>query len=263
MHRKGTDTNIYLHWKAYAPNSWKIGTLKGLFRRAYLVCSTKSGIENEIKHLKYVFTKINGYPSKIVHKTLHDVIKRIERETTLENQNNVTQIINPNDNGVSEVEINPYFCVPYKGKQGEGLMNQFKGFVNKILPNNVRPKFTYKGKKLGSYFKVKDKVSDAHQHNLVYGYSIENEEPFKPDYIGETRVRYETRVHEHVNTDKESSIFKHHKGTNSSGNKENFVICETGYDRNFDRKIAESLYVKEYKPMLNSQTDSLKLKLFN
>ena len=88
VHRKETDTNIYLHWNAFAPASWKIGTLKGLFRRAYLVCSTKSCLENEIKDLKYVFTKINHYPSKIVHKTLCDVIKKIEREKILENQNN-------------------------------------------------------------------------------------------------------------------------------------------------------------------------------
>ena len=171
--------------------------------------------------------------------------------------------VNQADGEAAELEIEPYFCIPYKGKQGEILMNKFKGFVNKVLPMNVKPRFTYKGKKLGSFFRVKDKVKECNQHNLIYGYSIENSEPFKPDYIGETRVRYESRVHEHINTDKESSIFKYYRSNNTQGNKENFVIFETGYNKNFDRKIAESLYIKQYNPFLNGQPDSLKLKLFN
>ena len=261
VHRKETDTNIYLHWNAFAPASWKIGTLKGLFRRAYLVCSTKSCLENEIKHLKYVFTKINHYPSKIVHKTLCDVIKKIEREKVLENQTNDMPENNRINEVTPEVEISPYFCIPYKGNQGEIIMNNFKGFVNRILPENVKPKFTYKGKKLGSFFRVKDKVKKDHLSNLVYGYSIEDDVPYKHDYIGETRVRFGARVHEHVYTDKESSVFKFNQYNETLCNKENFVIIETAYNKNFDRKIA--LYVKEHKPFLNEQKDSYKLKLFN
>ena len=38
--RKETDTNIYLHWKSFSPDIWK-----GLFRKAFIVCSTEQGIE--------------------------------------------------------------------------------------------------------------------------------------------------------------------------------------------------------------------------
>ena len=227
------------------------------------MCSTKLVLENEIKHLKYVFTKINRYPSKIVHKTLHDVIRKIEREKTLENHTDVPSLVSHADGVTAEVEVTPYFCMPYKGKQGEILMNKFKGFINRTVPPGVKPRFTYKGKKLGSFFRVKDKVKEDHQSNLIYGYSTENNEPFKPDYIGETRVRYETRVHEHTVSDKQSSIFKYNKNLKAQGNKDNFVILETGYNKNFDRKIAEALYIKQYKPFLNEQLDSYKLKLFN
>ena len=260
VHRKETDTNIYLHWNACAPASWKIGTLKGLFRRAHLVCSTKSGLQNEIKHLKYVFTKINCYPSKIVHKTLNDVIKKIESENALESQ---TIVLSQNNEVAPEVEISPYFCLPYKGHQGETLMNNFKGFVNKLLPTNVKPKFTYKGKKLGSFFRIKDKINKDHLSNLVYGYSVEDSGPGKPDYVGETRVRFGARVHEHIATDRESSVFKYNEHNKTVGNKDNFVILEMGYNKTIDRKIAEALYVKEHKPFLNEQKDSYKLKLFN
>ena len=84
--RKENDTNIYINWKSFAPRDWKIGTLKGLFRRAYLVCSEEEGLNKEIKYLKFVFTKVNGYPSRMVYNTLQDVIKKMERESNRVNQ---------------------------------------------------------------------------------------------------------------------------------------------------------------------------------
>ena len=262
VHRKETDTNVYLNWNAFAPRSWKIGTLKGLFRRAYLVCSTKTGLHNEIKHLKFVFIKINGYPSRVVHSTLHDVIRKIERENALQNANVVSQEI-PTDNVTTDIERTPYFCIPYKGKQGEVLINKFKGFVSKMIPSVVKPRFTYQGKKLGSCFRIKDKVREEHQSNLVYGYSTADNESGNPDYVGETRVRFETRIHEHLVTDKQSSIFKYNKNLEVAGNSEDFIILETGYNKTFNRRIAESLYIKQFKPVLNEQVESFKLKLFN
>ena len=55
--RKQTDTSMYLHWKSFAPDIWKIRTLKGLFRRAFKICSKDEASDKEIKHLKFVFTK--------------------------------------------------------------------------------------------------------------------------------------------------------------------------------------------------------------
>lgn len=262
VHRKDTDTNIYLNWKSFAPNIWKIGTLKGLFRRAYLICSTKTALKDEIKHLKFVFIKINGYPSRVVNDTLQEVIKKIESEKTLE-KSNVISINNQMDNEVTEVEVTPYLCLPYKGKQGEILLKKFKGFVNKMFPSNVKPRFTYKGKKLGSFFPIKDRIKREHLSNLVYAYSAENSANSKPDYIGEISVRFETRIHEHTITDKNSSVFKHIKSTSIVGTGDDFSILGKGYNKTLDRKIAESLYVKQYKPILNEQAYSYKLTLFN
>ena len=45
--------------------------------------------------------------------------------------------------------------------------------------------------------------------------------------------------------------------------KENFEILETGLTNKITRKLAESLYIKEYNPELNVRTRSFKLILFN
>ena len=38
VYRKKTNNDIYLNWNAFAPVSWKRGTLRTLVQRAYLVC---------------------------------------------------------------------------------------------------------------------------------------------------------------------------------------------------------------------------------
>ena len=72
---KETDTNLYLHWKPLAPDIWQIGKLKGLFRRAIMICSEGESFENEIKHLKLFF---NQYPTDVVEKTFKKFVRKLK-----------------------------------------------------------------------------------------------------------------------------------------------------------------------------------------
>ena len=261
--RKKTDSSIYLNWESFTTRSWKIGTLKGLFRRAFMICSTSGALERELKQLKHVFTKVNGYPSKTVNKTLHEVKSKLERETALEGSGTDranTQVVSSNDD--KEVSI-PYICLPYKGKEGEGVLNKFKGYLTNVLPSEVKPRFIYKGTKLGSFFSVKDKVISEHQTNLVYGYTPKGETELQKGYIGETNVRFGRRAQEHASWDKNSSVYKYSQQCNVDVTFNDFSILEKGYSKIVDRRIAEALFVKDYNPILNEQKESYRLKLFN
>ena len=277
VYRKKTDNSIYINWNAYATRSWKLGTLKGLFRRAFLVCSTDQARNKEISFLKHAFTKINGYPSRIVNKTLHEVKRTVENEARLaqpipvsvhsDSSNptspvqSIPQARQQNSNATNPVE--PYICLPYKGIEGENVLKKFKQVLRSILPNEVKPRFIYKGTKLGSFFSVKDKVQDIHQTNLVYGYVPQGESDLSKGYIGETHVRFGRRTKEHARWDKKSSVYKNSEAKNIQVVHEDFSILERGYPKYFDRKIAEALYIKDYNPVLNGQQDSYRLKLFN
>ena len=57
---------IYIHWDAYGPKQWKIGTLYGIIRRAYDICSTEEARKTELEFIYKVFTEINGYPESLV-----------------------------------------------------------------------------------------------------------------------------------------------------------------------------------------------------
>ena len=121
------------------------------------------------------------------------------------------------------------------------------------------PRIVFKGKKLGSFFKVKDWVQDEHQSGLIYGFSdnfasdighiIVNKNKNKIlKYIGETGVRYGARTHEHSVTDKKSAIYRYSQENKFIAKKENFRILEKGYKNKINRKYAESLYINEFKP---------------
>ena len=46
---KDTHNDLYLHWDAFAPVSWKRRTLRTLVNRAYLVCSDKKLLNKELE----------------------------------------------------------------------------------------------------------------------------------------------------------------------------------------------------------------------
>ena len=273
IHRKPTDTNVYVNWKAFAPKIWKTGTLKGLIRRAFMICSTKEFQKKEIAFLKKVFGEKNGFPSRVIHDCIYSVKQKMEEETRsltsegdpdiLEedgNQETGNQITRDGQGAMGDdVESKPLIIIPYKGKEGDKIMAQFRNAVAKALPPNIKPQIAYQGKKIGSFFKVKDSIPVEHQSDCVYAY--------KPNgatkYVGETKVRFETRQYEHENTDKKSAIyrFKHQNGVEITAG--DYEILDKGYPNTVKRKLAEAMYIKELEPELNEQVKSAKLCLFN
>ena len=153
-------------------------------------------------------------------------------------------------------------CVYHiKERMGENVVKKLKRCLNNFLPKEVVPRFNYKSKKTGSFFPIKDKIKTEHQSDLVYSYKQGNNEVI--DYIGETNVRFESRVYEHGKTDKQSSVFKDAQSTGYNVSPNDFQILTKGYPKVKDRKIVETLYIKEFKPRLNEQVSSYKLQLFN
>ena len=162
-------------------------------------------------------------------------------------------------------EVHPYISLPFKGVKDDQLLKGLKQTIRRCLPSNVIPRFTFTGKKLGSFFRVKDKVKLGHQTNLVYLYNDEEvmREDKPTEYVGMTNVRFETRAYEHCPTDKASAVYKHLQSHNKSGSELDFSIIETGFCKQHDRRIAEALFTKEREPFLNMQKKTYKLELFN
>ena len=254
IHRKKTDTNVYMNWNSFAPKSWKIGTMKSLVRRAHVICSKPEFLEKEIELLKTVFRDENGFPSRVVNTTINEVRRKFQED----NQHN--QVVSVADEEEPGKEITPFICLQYRGKEGETILANFKRELRNILPDNIKPRFTYKGKKIGSFFRVKDPVPLEHQTDLVYAFKEGN----VTRYVGQTNVRFGTRVDQHSNTDKLSSVYKYKQDKGIDIGPDNFEILDKGYSRTLNRRIAEAMFIKEHKePELNKQKKTAKLLLFD
>ena len=55
VYRKNTNTDTYVNWNSFQPNSWKWGTLRTLVTRPFEICSTDTFLEEEIEYFRAVF----------------------------------------------------------------------------------------------------------------------------------------------------------------------------------------------------------------
>ena len=69
VHRNFTH-DVYLHWDSFSPNSWKVGTLKTLLLRAFVVGSNEQLLNREIEHLRNVFSHTNGYLKGVIQNVI-------------------------------------------------------------------------------------------------------------------------------------------------------------------------------------------------
>ena len=130
-----------IHRKKTAPKPWKIGTLKGLIRRAFTVCSTEEYREKEVAFLK----RMNEFPSKVVNKFVYEVrskmmngnIPLVVSDTVPETQNPTVVPVAPfvPDPPSNEEIYTPYICLPYKGLPGEEIIRKFRSILTKVMYN--------------------------------------------------------------------------------------------------------------------------------
>ena len=94
------------------------------------------------------------------------------------------------------------------GSKGITIVKNPNKTLKNILPSNVKTRITYKGQKLNSRLKVKDKIKKKHKHNLIC-YTKCPEEFCTEDYLGETGTRIIERVADHAGKGKQSHLLKH------------------------------------------------------
>ena len=262
VYRKSTNTDVYMNWKSHAPSTWKIATLKSLIKRAFLVSSTNSSLNNELSHLKKVFCNYNDYPLPLVD----EIIKNERNQNNTQQQKDEQKQKDPNP--TEEDKITLTLNLPYAGDKGEKVITKLQKYIKNTVNKEKKKKkisvnTVYKSMKLSSRFNIKDKTKYEHTHNVVYHAKCPNKK-CTSHYGGQTKCRIGKRTSQHRSTDKNSHILKHTKETkHKQVNICDFKILGKGYKSDFKRRISESLFIKKLKPDLNVQKDSYKLSLFN
>ena len=112
-HRKFTHNDVYLDWDSFSPNSWKVGTLKTLLLRAFVVCSNEQSLNRKIEHLRRaiedlrnVFHHTNDYAKAVIQ----NVISKVKEEQS-------TPLVNNTGSHQDDVSKSYLLTPPYKGKR--------------------------------------------------------------------------------------------------------------------------------------------------
>ena len=254
VYRKSTNNDIYLNWGSFAPVTWKRGTLKTLFNRAYIVCSTDYHLKEELEDLRYVFQKHNNYTKWM----MKQVAKQVK------DQNIQSNADGGSSNKLPSNSKSFTLLLPYTGQKGEHLTRSLRKDMHRTLPENFQTRIFYTGTKLGTKFNnIKDPVKKSHQHDVVY-YTTCPEPGCVEDYIGETGRPLNERVIDHNGRDKMSHLYKHSQESNHACvSLSDFKIIDSNFqNQKFKRKIVESLLIRETQSSLNTQEMSIPLKLF-
>ena len=132
---------------------------------------------------------------------------------------------------------------------------EFKRFLEHRTPVGLKLRVIFLTNKCRNYFSNKSKTPLCIKANLVYQFKCHKCEAL---YIGETSRHLRTRIAEHTQSSRNSSILSHIKrckGNLMDYNKD-FKVILNNFDTNYERIIAEALLIKHYKPCLNVQGDS-------
>ena len=80
--------------------------------------------------------------------------------------------------------------------------------------------------------------------------------------MGRTHCHYDVRCEQHLNTDSNSSIYKHINSNDrcKKSNKDSFKIIDRG-NTNYSLAIKEGIHIKWLEPTLNTQKMHVILKL--
>ena len=118
-----TNNNIYLNWNAFAPVSWKRGTLRTLVQHAYLVGSTETYLKEELTHLEKVFIEKNNYQKYVINQVFTQVKEEYKNRNYNNNiKNNIAAPITLEN----ENEMRHLLTIPYQGEKGDYLIKSMK-----------------------------------------------------------------------------------------------------------------------------------------
>jgi hypothetical protein len=239
VYRKTTDKGLLLHYQSHVDNRYKRSLLTTMLNRAHRLSSSSDLFAAECDNLKEIFLKLK-YPERLINCTITRFIESQDREQALDIQvNKPVRII-----------------LPFKDQRSADLVRRQLSDLAKKINSDLRPVFT--SKKIAEEIKVTEpKPPLVNEQCVVYEYKCDL---CDADYVGYTCRHLFQRINEH----KHSVIGKHLRDVHNLRNKDlrdQFTILKKCRGK-LDCLIYEMLFIKNKKPTLNIQSDSIKAKLF-
>lgn len=237
VYRKPTNTGLLLHFQSHTDLRYKKCLIKTMVHRAKELSSTHQAFVDECRHLKSMFHHLS-YPRSLVN----CIIDRCDYSCTLDAKTKSDEILR--------------VSIPFKDQVSANMVKRQMRDLSSKIGIDVQPIYT--SKKLEQDLKLKEiKPRIVNQHSVVYC--------FKCDLCDSNYVGYTTRhLFQRIADHRYSAIGRHLRDAHGNIdllNESQFRMlkkCSTKWDC----LVYEMLYIRTIRPNLNTQSDSIRAKLF-
>ena len=240
---KPTHTGLLTNFTSYVPFVYKLGLAKTLFDRASKICSNAVLLKADISNISHMLQK-NEFPAH----TISNGLKKMK-----------TRAVSSNDAPNEPEPETRYFKLPYNGDCSRSITSKIQHLVEKYC-KKIDIKIIFESCKIGSQFSVKDKTPKNNASFVVYKFTCAS---CNATYVGETHRHFDTRIKEHMFTDKTSSVNQHLQKSaacKAAISTDSFEILDRAPTK-FQLCIKEALYLKKLEPVLNKQVKSYIVKI--
>ena len=221
---------------------------------------------------RFFENKNEGNENKIILGNFNCAMDKMERDgrnkTVMPNSNvsNENEAMQTSSQTIVEKHDDKkhLLMMPYQGEKGEQVIKSVRKTIKRVLPSNIKVQVSFTGNKLSSCFSIKDKTNFEHRYDVIY-LGTDPETICNDNYIGEAKRRIFERVKGQNGRDFKIHLLKHALENNHQHvSEKDFKIIGNGFrGNNKKRKVAEALLIREIKPTLNIQDQSIPLQLFS
>ena len=242
VYRKPTDKGLLLHYHSHVDARYKRSLLNTMLNRAFQLSSTWKFFHEECERLKEIFSRLR-YPDDLVQSTIR---RFIESKVSDDSHTRLA------DKREAPVRI----VLPYKDQKSANVVRKQLADLSRKINVDISPVYT--SRKIKDEIKVReDKPPLVSQQCVVYSFQCGL---CDAGYVGYTCRHLHQRIEEH----KGSAIGNHLREQHDMEPEDiaqNFRILRKCQNK-FDCLIFEMFFIKELKPTLNKQCDSIRAKLF-
>jgi hypothetical protein len=245
VYKKSTNTEECLNYNSVCPEKYKQAVIKTFLHRAYTICSTWDHFHSEVERIRQLLVN-NNFPIKIVDAIIE---KFLTAKFTV--------------NNVRQIEKNDILLFYRNHFTSNSKADDQK--MQKIISRNVTAVDPNKKVLLHIYYRNPTMKSLLIKNNpnrskvdsrVVYQYSCPEDGCNDVTYIGYTTCTVAQRFYAHVQS---GSIRLHNKTVHSTKPLTRKLLESTAVlyraNNKQDLTIAESLLIKQKKPILNIQDD--------
>ena len=192
LFRKKTYTGLLTNFNSFTPFKYKVGLIKTLIDRTFKINSSWSGFHGDISKIKTTLER-NEFPSSLIDKHIKNYV---------ETQHNSDKTL------LSETVIPEprYYMLPFVGVFSLHCQKKLDNVIKRLCKTEVLIKLIFTPFKISTMFSAKDPVPYALKSHVVYKFVCGS---CNASYIGETARHLSTRIKEHLETDKQSYVYKH------------------------------------------------------